>query len=209
MIHVLRVRHRLALVAVIVLGVAATSATVAIGSSGQRQTLPDLLTVHNQPGVAAALVDHFSLFRRAPQALPADARGALTTGNLASAFGLDLSRAERVTIGQLTIWVVPGSAGVCEYIQGLATNGISGCGYLQGEYAGSDMFRYISNGGAQTLVGFVPDGNTTVTIQSGGTGTPVPVVDNVFVYSHGSESLHGATVFVRDTAGNSEAYSAP
>jgi hypothetical protein len=210
MIRAARMRRRLTFAGVTVAVIAAAAATMAMGSSAtQRQSLPDLLTVHNQPGIAASLSEHFALFRQTPQGLPADAQAALSTGNLASAFGLDLSHAERVVSGDLTLWIVAGSAGVCEYILGLEVNGVSECAYSESADAGTDMLRNIANDGSETLVGLAPDGNATVTIKDGPASTAVPVIDNVYVYRNDGQSLQGATVTVDDAAGARESYSAP
>lgn len=135
----------------------------------------------NRP--SAVLVRHFAILRgvhAARDPLPARVAAGLAH-EVGPMLGLDIAGAvEARPAPDVTAWLVPGSTGDCvvaETSSGrLAGAPGAACGRLQ---AGADSDISILVGG--TAVGFVPDGNSTVTLTppSGGT-ISAAVNDNAY-----------------------------
>ena len=200
---------------------------VGLASSAQRKAQPNVMLVHHKAGIARSLEAHFALFRRAAMPLPPSAAAALSRGNVRLAYGLNLSEAARVVSHGLTIWEVPGSWGVCQYILGFAIRtvrtsfahpdahgpaGITECAPVAGTNAGTNMLMNISDSGKAVLVGLAPDGNSAVRVtETNGASVTVPVRENVYVFVGVQRQSwrNMPTVALRNAAGNLDTHSAP
>lgn len=156
----------------------AFAATRALFSSGAQAS---------SPRASQAVVRHFSVLRSARAAsaegLPAvfDNLAAQSPG-----LGLDTSRVGFTSPSRsVKVWLVPGSAGTCIAVEGPggADDYTTACGANSGPnpVAQNGIWFTEGDGTTETLVGLVPDGNATVTVNKwDGTSITVPAAHNVF-----------------------------
>ena len=191
-------RHRrIAIGAVMGFGGIAAACVPLVGSpsaSGQRLEASRQGIRLSTSAVAPSLLQDFSVLRGASIGLPVSAQASWSApGGMAEQEGLNLSATRSSEVDGLTISIVPGASNVCEYIR--PTGGaeatpswwgekwpVGGCGSVTNAIKGEAMLWHQSATGEVTIVGIVPDGNSSVRV-TGSVATPmtVPVVKNVYV----------------------------
>ena len=124
-----------------------------------------------------------------------------TNGPQTASMGLNAALAKRVESDGATVYVVPGSAGICVYVPVSTTSarGVqSGCTSIANAEEGNLQISLVSANGEAEVIGLAPNGAQTVTANNTGGGTsPVPVVDNVYRIADRSTD----SVSVPDVAG--------
>ena len=133
--------------------------------------------------IAAALVEHFAIFRRPvppPASIkPLPRRAAVVIAN--QGYGLNVTQARFVPYpGTPGYWVIPGSQGIS--MAQIRPHGDGGGGNVPVSMAlsGGMITTTCCNPG-ETVWGLVPDGDRTVTVVLAGAATrTVPVIDNVY-----------------------------
>jgi hypothetical protein len=165
--------------------------------------------------IAAALIEHFAIFRR-PVPPPATIKqppkriAVAAIGNYGynqdNGYRLNVAQARFVPYpGTTGFWVIPGSRGVgiANGTYGGGANPLSGPGSaLSGGMIGTSFGSH-----GETVHGLAPDGNRTVTVVlAGGATRTVPVIDNVY-----SITLHpqAVSVIMKDSAGRRTTIRAP
>jgi hypothetical protein len=134
--------------------------------------------------VAAALIEHFAIFRRPvppPASIkPLPRRTAVVITN--QDYGLNITEARFVPYsGTPGYWVIPGSQGVS--MAEIKTDGGSEGGNvpLSMALSGGMITSTCCTSNGETVWGLIPDGNRTVTVVLvGGATRTVPVIDNVY-----------------------------
>lgn len=140
-------------------------------------------------GIAPDLYENFAVFRRSTDGrrpLPASVLARwerITDDGSSASFGLDAARAQHVTVADLDIWLVPGSAGFAMLLWSHGDCGIVS-GPLENALAGRTVVwsnGRMRPGETQTVIGLVPDTNKLIRMEKGdGTVIEVPVVDNMY-----------------------------
>jgi hypothetical protein len=133
--------------------------------------------------IAAALVEHFAIFRRPvppPASIkPLPRRTASVITN--QGYGLNVTQARFVPYpGTPGLWVIPGSHGVS--MAEVGSGGGSGNNVpVSMALSGGMITTTCCPPPGQTVSGLVPDGNRTVTVVlAGGATRTVPVIDSVY-----------------------------
>jgi hypothetical protein len=100
---------------------------------------------------------------------------------VADSYALDVSEAKLVNVTPtVSIWVVPGSNGICTVV---VTPQAVGCSSTAATLAGNNIGELIYPS-SETVYGIAPDGNAKVSITTAsGQIISVPVVDNVYAYT--------------------------
>lgn len=118
-----------------------------------------------------------------------------TNGPQTASMGLNPALAKRVESDGATVYVVPGSAGICIYVP-VSTSSVrgvqSGCTSIANAENGNLQISLVSPGdGEAEVFGLAPNGAQTVTVNNIGGGTSsVPIVDNVYrVSDRSAESV--------------------
>lgn len=152
--------------------------------------------------VPAVLLRHYAILRRPErpdmkQFL--EQHGRMTGGGL----GLDLAMARVATPvpgGRTKVWLIPGSAGDCVFVDVSFGGGYGSCGGLQGTPDEALLPGACDFSGGELAAGFVPDGNRTVTatLANGRTVTD-PVHDNAFLLETSNSSF--VNLLVRTASG--------
>jgi hypothetical protein len=133
--------------------------------------------------IAAALIEHFAIFRRPvppPASIkPLPRRTAVVITN--QEYGLNVTQARFVPYpGTPGLWVIPGSHGV-SMAQIRPDGGGGGNVPVSMALSGGMITTTCCTPPGETVWGLVPDGNRTVTIVlAGGATRTVPVLDNVY-----------------------------
>jgi hypothetical protein len=198
-------RRRVGAVAVVVAGIGATGAGVALSSTGvPLRASPGLMPTPNtshSPSVASA----FAVFRKATVTRAAIAFPALPSGVprpvIVNKFGLQLANTRYETVGtSVHVWLIPGSSGACMLWQEALAPGVGGIGSVCTDQTHVDAGLLnaqdeVTPGSTdKTLFGLVPDGNTQVAVTlADGTTTSVPVTDNFFATT-GSAAAPSMTI---------------
>lgn len=132
--------------------------------------------------------------------LPSAGIAARRIAHLQSMFGLDLSAARMAQGPDGTqLWMIPGTSGVC--VVENTTAGYAGATCGPDIPTSGFIGKWRSDPSGQTLVGFVADGNSSITLtRADGTTTTEPVVDNaVFAQAANGDGLK--SLRVKDTSG--------
>ena len=140
-----------------------------------------LLRKHHRPN--AKLAKHFAILRARARAasdssLPQRMVVALGEGPPSSQFGVNVSQAEEATPSPgVRLWLVPGSSGVCVVDETGIDAYATAC---YGLSAGADAAVSLQAG--NSLVGFVPDGNSSISVSMpNGQVVVAPVNTNSYV----------------------------
>jgi hypothetical protein len=168
----------------------------------------------SQPAPAAnaqrirSFVRHYSVLRRprvagaarvAGATVPIELQNAFPPGPAAARYGLDVSAAGMAQpSSSVSAWLVPGAGGQCVAVQ-TPDNGAVGCDQRGSGPVTANMLE--TDG---MLVGFVPDGNASVTFASPSGSRVIPVIDNSFEFAPASGQVAAGadfTVRYRDGAG--------
>jgi hypothetical protein len=127
--------------------------------------------------------------RRASDALPANALPEGTSpvrldGTAVGHYGINLTLS-RVAgdVGGETIWLVPGSTGVCAFTE---FDGFTCEPNLLAVQHGLVFGRVVTSGAPSTTIGVVPDGATVTAVASDGTSHQVALSGNVFKLRDGN-----------------------
>jgi hypothetical protein len=152
------------------------------------------------------LIRHFGILRRAA-ASSADPLPATFAAHLApevARLGLDLGMTRMASpAAGVDLWLIPGSDGACVVGQINGSDGGASCGPNRPNLA---LIGYSeSNPTDQLVLGFVPDGNPTVTAtETDGTTIVATVTDNAFVI-RAPDPADLSTLASRDESGAPEA----
>jgi len=217
-----RIRHRLAtrtiahlpvLASIIVALVVAAAALIALGRThtpSERAAGPAHQTrLHGRPApilVPTILLRHYAILRHPER--PDMKQLLKQLGPRAErtrrGLGLDLALARVATPvpgGRTTVWLVPGSAGDCVFVDVSFGGGYGSCGPgLQGTPEKALLPGVCDSPSGEIAAGFVPDGNRTVTATlANGRTVTAPVHDNAFLLETSSSSF--VNLLVRTVSG--------
>jgi hypothetical protein len=148
-------------------------------SASQRAAAASTRAVSHR--ASAALVRHFSILRHphiaAAQALPSQVAQSLSS-NASSRFGLDVAAAQEAQpASNVTLWLVPGSIGDCVVADIVGDPGYTTSCERFAPAADQDVFLLAG----PEIVGFVPDGNASVSLTTPASPTvTAPVVNNAY-----------------------------
>jgi hypothetical protein len=153
------------------------AAAVIVASMGA-----DASTPSHRP--ASALIRRFHVLRQARIAtvtLPPQLATEIANGP----FNLDPTAAQMVTVSGTSVWVIPGSDGVCLRVPRIAVTGATvyrgGCASTARADAGALRDRLGPLNGQDLIFGLAPDGTSTEAVNGpSGASVTTPVVDNVY-----------------------------
>jgi len=163
------------------------------------------------PSLPAGLIKHYSLFRKAPPSTAVKnllgQRNLLPRQNI-TGMGLDLKQIRTFKFGHsVTLFVVPGSAGVCLALR-IGGGGLMSCqpgarAWQQGTISlgGGGNFHGVTT---YYVIALVPDTNHTVTVGlSDGRTVVLPVKDNVVFHGF---SVEPTQITYKNAAGKPTKY---